>query len=363
MPATDHWSSIRDRLTTSAEVRDPVQSHRVHTYLEKCVSDYAPTPVARLSVRVDGRPCAIDLKLEGLSPWRSIKGRTALGLMASVAHRLGPDTMVVESTSGNLGVALARVCLDVGLRFTAIVDAALPKAMRDGMVEAGAELRAVTGAEGGSGVAFRVREAERYQAEGPDVVWPNQYSSVGNATVHECWTGPELAETVDLDGTAVLAPVSTGGTLSGLTRYLRAHQPTTRVVGVDVIGSAAFGNEPRRRALTGIGSALRSGFVTAADCDDVVAVSDDEGISACLRVAEMTGLRLGGSTGAAVAAAVRYLAANKDLDRVVCMSPDMGENYRETIYNPTWVRDGGFGRLTSRYEIQPMAMSGLGGRA
>ena len=289
MPAIDHWSSLRDRLIISSDVRDAVQFHRMYSYMEKCVSDYAATPVARLSVRIDGRPCAIDLKLEGLSPWQSIKGRTALGLMASVAHRVGPNTTVVESTSGNLGVALARMCQDVGLRFIAIVDAALPLAMRNGMLDAGAELREVTGAEGGSGVASRVREAERCAGEDPDVVWPNQYGNAGNTTVHEYWTGPELAETVDLAGTAVLAPVSTGGTLGGITRYLRAHQPTTRAVGVDVVGSAAFGNEPRRRALTGIGSGLKSRFVTASDCDDVVAVADDEGVSACLRVAELTG--------------------------------------------------------------------------
>lgn len=360
MPATDHWRAISDRLLTTSEVRDPIQFDLTCTYLEKCVSAYAATPVTRLSVRVAGRPRSIDLKLEGLSPWGSIKGRTALGLMASVAHRVGPHTTIVESTSGNLGVALARLCADIGLGFTAIVDAALPQAMRDGMDAAGARIRAVTGAEGGSGVAFRVREAERYAAEGPDVVWPNQYGNAGNTAVHACWTGPELAETVDLADTAVLAPVSTGGTLSGLTRYLRAHHPLTRAVGVDVVGSAAFGKEPGRRSLTGIGSGLRSQFVTADDCDGVVAVSDDEGISACLRVADMTGLRLGGSSGAAVAAALRHLEAHPELERVVCVCPDMGENYSETIYNPEWVRAGGFGRAMNDYEIKAMLMNGTG---
>jgi N-(2-amino-2-carboxyethyl)-L-glutamate synthase len=140
---------------------------------------------------------------------------------------------------------------------------------------------------------------------------------------------------------ALFVGVSTGGTLAGVSRAARAARPDLKVVGVDVEGSRAFGGPPGVRILTGIGSGIPSRYLEAGTCDAVQLVSSWAGARQCREWREATGLGLGGSSGAVLAAALHHLADHPELDHVLCLCPDLGENYVETIYDDAWALEQG----------------------
>ncbi len=299
-------------------------------------SGIGDTPVRCLRVPLEGRAVRVWLKLEGENAYGSVKARTAHGLLAALeaGGRLRPRGHVVESTSGNLGIALAGLCRERGYRCTLVVDARTPAASLDRMRSLGADLVAVPWVPGGDTVPDRVAAVRRLLREVPGAVWTDQYGSPANPGVHARWTGPELARTVGcprLD--AVAAAVSTGGTLAGLARYFRRHHPATRILAVDAVGSAATGGAVLDRPLKlyGFGSGLRSQFLAPADWDLLVRVNDAHAALACRVVRDRTGLLLGGSAGAAVLAAAVTAARDPALVDVACLCPDGGERYLAVI--------------------------------
>jgi len=136
-------------------------------------------------------------------------------------------------------------------------------------------------------------------------------------------------------------PVSTGGTLAGIARCLRNESPATRIVAVDAYGSVALGGRPGPRLLTGVGAGRRSSFVTSETYDECVLVDDAEAFAQCRALASETGISVGGSSGATLAACRRMLAAGADLGRAVCLCPDRGEAYASTIYDDGWLARNG----------------------
>nr|BFE50457.1 hypothetical protein GCM10017745_38840 [Saccharothrix mutabilis subsp. capreolus] len=251
--------------TTAAEVLE---------HVDAAVAAYPEVPIARVRVEVAGIPRTLLLKLEGRSPWRSIKGRTALGLVRSIAPRMASrDVTVVESTSGNLGVALSAICRDLGLPFVAVVDLKQSPVIQAAIEANGARLEVVrTPAAATTHLLDRLDRVRKLVAEIPGAVWPNQYENDANRHVHETWTAPEIDRQVGGEAQAVFVAVSTGGTLAGLAAHFRRARPATRLVAVDVEGSTVFGGVPGGRVLTGIGASRRSTFLTRAECDDLVYV-------------------------------------------------------------------------------------------
>lgn len=295
------------------------------------------TPLVDVALLIDGRWRTVGLKLEGHNPGGSIKARTAALLISDLESTgmLRPGDKLLESTSGNLGVALSLICQERGYGFTAVVDPKVDRVLLDRMVAANAEIVMVEHADSSGGYLLtrlaKVRELLRHG----DMVWPNQYENPANPAVHFDETGPELlAQCPDLD--AIFVATSTGGTLAGISRYLRTASPRARVVAVDVHGSQTFSNVPAPRLLNGIGSSRPSAFLRAEDYDDVMFVGDREAIAACHAFGR-AGISLGGSSGAALAACGRYLAENADVRRPVCICPDDGSNYRNTLYCPQWL--------------------------
>jgi cysteine synthase A len=179
------------------------------------------------------------------------------------------------------------------------------------------------------------------RASSDAVVWPDQYSSPANPRAHEEGTGPELLGQLGGDLDAVFVPVSTGGTLAGLARFLRRESPGTRIVAVDAAGSGALGGALGPRLLTGIGADRPSSFASADLYDERAVVGDAEAFAFCRALAVGAGLRVGGSSGAALAACARALAADPALERVVCLCPDRGEAYASTIYDDAWLARAG----------------------
>ncbi|HST49751.1 cysteine synthase family protein [Jatrophihabitans sp.] len=303
---------------------------------------YPVTPLERVDVEVAGRRRAVWLKLEGNSPWGSIKGRTAIGLLASVAEVYQPGSRLVESSSGNLGVALAALARACGAQLTVVVDERLPAALRHRMTGLGADLVGADQAPGVSDLQRRLDTIQRLLRAHPDWIWLDQYDNPANPRTHQLWTAPELLTQLP-DFQAAFVGVSTGGTLAGMAACLHRAAPATRIVGVDVEGSTAFGGTAGRRILTGIGASRVSTHLLTTTLDAVCLVNSWTAIGCCRAFAEATGYVLGGSSGAVLAACLQEMAADEELVEAVCLCPDLGLTYRDTIYNDQWIeRERGF---------------------
>jgi len=300
------------------------------------------TPLVSIRAEIGDRQWTVRLKLEGANPFGSIKDRTAYGLIRSLEleHARASRLAVVESTSGNLGVALAWMCALRGHSFIAVVD---PLVAPDNLAlieAAGARIVLVTGADDtGNYLAARIEQVRQICTRNPAARWSNQYARAANPQVHYLQTGPELLRQAGSRLDLVVLAVSTGGTLAGVASFLRSASPSTTVLGVDVMGSAALGGAPGRRLLTGIGASQRSLFVGDRHLDGRTWVDDATAIATCRMLAAGTGLCLGGSSGAVLAACMDYLGRHPRLRHPVCVCPDDGTRYRHTIYNDTWITE------------------------
>ena len=298
------------------------------------------TPIVELALTVAGRRRAVFLKLEGESWSGSVKGRTARSLVSDLERRgvLGPESILIESTSGNLGVALAQIAHARRYRFVAVVD---PKTSAENvarMRRLGTLVELVESPdETGGYLLSRLDRVRELCASSHRFVWPDQYSNAANPRAHELETGPELYGQMGGSVDAVAVAVSTGGTLAGLARFLRRASPGTTLIAVDAAGSVALGGAPGPRLLTGIGASQPSQFLTTDLFDERLVVADEEAFSLCHAVRAATGLALGGSSGAVLAAIRRFLEANPDAERVVCLCADGGEGYMSTIYDRNWL--------------------------
>jgi cysteine synthase A len=303
------------------------------------------TPLQPLRVVLDGVPRTLYLKLEGHNPAGSMKDRTAFGLVNDLEFRgrLRPGSRMVESTSGNMGVSLAFICQARGYEFVAVVDPKVTPEHLANMRAHGATIEMVREADvTGNFLAARLAHTEALIRQDPACVWADQYTNPANPRVHFMWTAPEILRQMDGRVDAVLVPTGTGGTLSGIGRYFRQASPSTRVVAVDARGSVIFGGSPGTRRLVGIGSARRSDFITPDLYDEHILVGDQEAFDYGRALHAETGLFVGGSSGATLAACIHYLRANPSAQRVVCLCPDGGANYRSNFYDDTWMVEHGY---------------------
>lgn len=319
------------------------------------------TPIVPIRLRAGGRDRRVYLKLEGKNPAGSIKDRTAYALITALEDQgvLRPGCTVVESSSGNLGVALAFICAKRGYGFTVVVD---PKATPENvarMEKLGAHIEVVQDCdETGNYLMSRIRRAEQLCGERERCVWTSQYTNPANPLAHYAGTGPEIMNQMDGAAGAIFVAAGTGGTLAGIGRYLREHAPATKLIGVDAVGSVIFGAPPAPRKLVGIGSARTSAFLTPDLFDEAIHVTDAEAFACCRALLAVTELWIGGSSGAVVAACARYLERHPFAERVVCLCPDNGENYRSTIFDDAWLdqhalRDAALERYYARILAPP----------
>jgi N-(2-amino-2-carboxyethyl)-L-glutamate synthase len=301
------------------------------------------TPMRQVELTIRGVPRLVHLKLEGENPGGSIKDRTAHGLVTHLEHTgaLRPGQVLIDSTSGNLGVALAMIAQARGYGFLAVVD---PKTTDENLAKMrrfGAQIEIVQHMDPQGGYLFTRLQRVLQLCQSPEYVWTDQYSSPANPRAHYDSTAPEILADMAGQVDVVFVAVSTGGTLAGIGRYFREHSPSTRVVGVDARGSVVFGGAPGPRLLTGIGSSQQSRFLEPGHYDEHHLVGDEEAFTFCRAVYSATDIKLGGSSGAVLAACGRYLARHPHALRVVCICPDRGENYNLSIFNDEWLRSRG----------------------
>jgi cysteine synthase A len=308
---------------------------------EEFTSRLGWTPLVPVRTTLRGRSYTLLLKLEGMNPFGSIKDRTAYGLLREEERGRTGRFAVVESTSGNLGVALAALCRFRGHTFIAVVD---PKVQNENlalMAHFGAEILMVNDADGNDNyLAARLSRVRELLEEDPTLTWTNQYDNVANPLVHSRRTGPEILQQAGSTD-AIFVPVSTGGIVAGVNTYIRHASPATRVVAVDLVGSAAIGGDSGPRHLTGIGANLRSRFALKSDLGDRIWVRDVDAVAVCRKLKAETGLDVGGSSGATIAACLSYLGDHPYLSRPVCVCPDSGWKYWDSIYNDGWADRNG----------------------
>ncbi|MFH8568048.1 cysteine synthase family protein [Streptomyces sp. NPDC017993] len=297
------------------------------------------TPLEPIRVPLGERTLRLWLKLEAGNPFGSIKARTAQALLSALeaTGELRPGRRVVESTSGNLGTALAGLCAARGYACTLVVEPSTPRSSVERMTAHGADVVVVSEVPGGRTLDARLAAVQDILRRDPDAVWTDQYRSPANPAVHETQTAAELVKAAPGGSfDAVAVAVSTGGTLAGVARYFRDHLPDARIIAVDAVGSAALGGPPAERPvkLAGFGSGRVSGFVGPGDWDHLVRLRDEDAVAACALVRERTGLSLGGSAGAAVLASVLRAVSDPSLREVACLCPDSGEKYPQLNAEP-----------------------------
>ncbi len=332
----------------------------VGSALELAVAGIGGTPLQPVSLLVRGRWRQVHLKLEGENPCGSIKDRTALSLVTDLERHGGltAESTLIESTSGNMGVALAFIARARRHPFVAVVDPKVTSENLARMRALGARMEMVDEADPtGAYLASRLRRVRELCAASPRLVWTDQYANPANPRAHYLGTGPEIRRQMPGGVEAIFLPVSTGGTLAGVGRYFRETSPSTRVIGVDALGSVVFGGPPGPRRLTGIGSSRRSRFVADHLHDGHILVDDEDAFGCCLMLAAATGIRVGGSGGAALAACARYLHARPEAGAVACVCPDHGDGYATSIFSEAWRRGQGL-RTEPVAWIEDIAIAG-----
>lgn len=310
--------------------------HRVAA--DACVP--GDTPVVAIDLDVEGLRRRIWLKLESHNPNGSLKDRTAQTLWESVQDRVHPAEGIIESTSGNLGIALAARCARHSIPFTAVVEPRTSAASIDMMQGYGARVVMVDRPDSWGGYLLnRLTYVREQMQQRPRLVWTNQYENDANPRAHRQGTAPELWKQIQCPATVMVA-VSTGGTLAGFRQFAAQQRICWTVVGVDVEGSIALvGESPGKRVLSGIGSSQPSAFVRSNTAPQMI-MSPGEAVAACLWIRDVAGIELGGSSGALIAAALRWFQIHRHDDTdIVVICPDGGDRYLSTVYSVGWRRE------------------------
>lgn len=279
------------------------------------------------------------VKLEGLNSVGSVKLKPALRMIerAEEAGLIRPGSRLIESTSGNLGIALASICAAKGYRITLVTDVNVNARTVKYIQALGAELVVVEQGESEGGFLHaRLELIRRRLAADPELVWLNQYANPANAEAHRVHTAPEIFEGFGIPDYLFIG-AGTSGTLMGCLSYIREHRLPTRVLAVDTVGSVLFGAPPGRRYIPGLGASRRPEIFVDDGTFDKVLVPEVETVRMCRRVARDHGLLLGGSSGTVLAAAAASADAISPGSTVLTLSPDMGDGYLDTIYDDVWV--------------------------
>lgn len=282
------------------------------------------------------------LKLEGFNISGSIKVKTAIGLIEDLErHGIARphETVIVESSSGNLGIALSIVCAIKGYKFVCVTDSNATRSNIRGMKLYGATVIVVDDRDPDGGfLGNRFKTIDHILQSEPNAVWVNQYDNIANKNVHAQQTANEIAnefEKVDW----IFAGTGTTGTLAGVSERLRQVYPDIKIIAVEPVGSVTFGGAPGKRNIPGIGTSLRPKLADFTDPDKVVAIEETKTVETCLSFVRDHHLLVGGSTGT-VLAAVQHLASEfSPGDTIVAISADLGDKYLDTVYDPDWVEN------------------------
>ena len=281
-------------------------------------------------------------KLEMLNPGGSLKDRTALSMVMDgyAKGKIGRQTTIIESSSGNLGVGLAQVCRYLNLRFICVVDERVTR-MNVSMLKAfGAEVHIIKQPDGLDGdlLTARINLVRRLSETIEDCYWVNQYANEANSLAHH-QTMREIHEALAGDVDYLFVATSTCGTLRGCSEYVRSRGLKTKVVAVDAAGSVIFGQPPQSRLLPGHGASRMPELYRDGTEDTHLHVTDLDCVIGCHRLLHSEAILAGGSSGGIIAGVAKFrdqIVTGATCAAVLC---DRGERYLDTIYSDDWRRE------------------------
>ena len=279
-------------------------------------------------------------KMEMGNPSGSVKDRSATNILLEAIRKgdINNETTIIESSSGNMGIALARLCKLLCLDSYIVVDPHINQHARKLLNAFGANIVEVNEKDENQGyLGNRLKKVQDLLDKVPNSYWTNQY---GNPNVHIAHEGIFREATSQLHAAPdyMLVATSTCGTIRGIADAIEKASATTKLIAVDAVGSILFENKPNARNIPGMGASHPSAFLQKHQIDHYTLVSDLEAVKGCQLLREREGMLIGGSSGALVAALHKLKKQIPTNSSVVLLFPDSGERYLDTIYNEEWVQ-------------------------
>lgn len=295
------------------------------------------TPLVRLDKLGAGLPARLVGKLEAFNPLGSVKDRIGKSMIEAAERDglIGPDSVIIEPTSGNTGVALAFVCAARGYRLILTMPDTMSMERRVLLRALGAELILTPGTEGMTGA---VRRAEELAEETPGGFVPQQFKNPANPEVHRLTTAEEIWRDTDGEVDIFVSGVGTGGTITGVGEMLKDRKPSLQTVAVEPAASPVLsGGDPGSHKIQGIGAGFMPDVLNMEVVDEVIRVQDEDAGQVARRLAKEEGILAGISSGAAAWAAMQVAGRGENEGKlVVVLLPDTGERYLSTeLYDDT----------------------------
>ncbi len=289
------------------------------------------TPLVRLNRLTKGLPAQVVAKLEYFNPAHSVKDRIGVAMIEAAERdgKIGPNTHIVEPTSGNTGIALAFVAAQRGYRLTLIMPDTFSKERRKLLRAYGANLILTPGKDGMNGA---IALANQMAAEDPNVWIPQQFENPANPEIHRKTTAEEIWRDTGGQVDFLVAGIGTGGTITGISEVLKARKPSFKAVAVEPADSAILSGKPKgSHMIQGIGAGFVPAVLNTKIYDEVIQVTNDNALDTARKMATQEGLLVGISSGAATWAALQVAARPENKDKlIVVIIPSFGERYLST---------------------------------
>src|SRR5437763_1429033 len=320
-------------------IHHPVTLPRSVAMLDTILDAVGRTPLVLLSRMTEGLQAKVAVKVEMTNPGGSVKDRVALAMIGEAEARglLRQGGTIIEATAGNTGVGLAMVAAVRGYRCIFVLPDKMASEKIALLKAYGAEVVIPPTAVPPDSPDSYNGVADRLAREIPGAWRPNQFTNLANPEVHYRNTGYEIWEQTEGKITAFVAGVGTGGTISGVARFLKEQNPEVRIVGADPEGSVLSGDSPRPWKVEGIGEDFVPKTFNSQMVDDWVRVGDAESFFIARQLARREGILVGGSSGTAVAAALRYARRLTGEHLVVALCADTGRNYMSKLFDEEWL--------------------------
>jgi cysteine synthase A len=284
----------------------------------------------------------IFLKLEGFNPAGSIKIKPAISMLEALEEKkeISPGrTHIIESSSGNLGVAVSLACLIKGYSFTCVSDPNISSKNKQYIELFGADIIIVKNKDKNGGyLNNRINLIKKLVEDNDNFFWLNQYANHENKNAHYLSTAPAIFESFpEID--YLFVGTGTTGTLMGCAEYIKDNNLNTKIIAVDPVGSVTFNFPASKRYIPGLGTSRKPELVDQTLIDDIILVKEKDTIKMCRKLLRKKGLLVGGSTGSVLAGIKAYADKLSTANNIMAISPDFGDRYLDTIYNDQWVTE------------------------